>query len=78
MDVADAECVGKGRAFAARRFHRFECLIESGVLALPTSELASAVDGALPPVVQRDPRQIGPITAWVQVRVTGPSSFIYS
>jgi hypothetical protein len=78
MDVAEADCVGEGRALAARRFRRFECLIKSGVLALPTTELASSADDALPAVVQRDPRQVGPFMARVHVRITGPTSFIYS
>ena len=77
IDVADAECAGSGRALAVQRFRRFECLVVSDVLSIPTVELGSAPDDALPPVVQKEPRQLGPIVTWVHVRVTGPSSFTY-
>ena len=77
VDIADADCVGSGRVLAAQRFRRFDCVVTSEVLRIPTTELDSDVDGALPSVVQRDPRLVGPFVMQLHVRVTGTSSFIY-
>jgi hypothetical protein len=77
VEIAGADCVGSGRVLTAQRFRRFDCLVVSEALPIPTTELGSAADDALPPVVQRDPRSVGPFVTWVQVRVTGPSSFTY-
>lgn len=77
VDIADADCVGSGRVLSAQRFRRFDCLVVSDILSIPQAEVGSAPDGALPAVVQREPRQLGPFVTWLQVRVTGTSSFTY-
>jgi hypothetical protein len=77
IDIADADCVGSGRALAAKRFRTFDCMVASDVQSIPTTELGSAVEGDLPSVVRLDPRRVGPFLTWVQVRVTGKSSFTY-
>jgi hypothetical protein len=77
IDIADADCVGAGRALATKRFRRFDCMVASDVQSIPTTELGSAVDGDLPSVVRLEPRRVGPFMTWVQVRVTGKASFAY-
>jgi hypothetical protein len=77
IDIADADCVGSGRALAAKRFRVFDCMVASDVQSIPTTELVSAVDGDLPSVVRLEPRRVGPFMTWVQVRVTGKASFTY-
>lgn len=77
IEIAGAGCTGSGRKYVGPRFRSFNCLITSEVLRVPTTELESAADGALPAVVQREPRLVGPVVTQLHIRVTGKSSFKY-
>jgi hypothetical protein len=77
IDIARADCAGSGREFVAHRFRRFDCFVTSEVLRVPTIELEITGDGGWPPVVEREPRLIGPLLTQLRVRVTGTSSFAY-
>jgi hypothetical protein len=77
IEIAQADCAGAGREFGTHRFRRFDCMVTSEVLRVPTTELESTADGAWPSIVEREPRLVGPYLTQRRVRVTGSSSFAY-
>jgi hypothetical protein len=77
IGIADADCAGSGREVAAHRFRRFVCVVASEVLRVPTTEREITSDGGWPPVVETEPRLVGPFLTQLRVRVTGTSSFAY-
>ena len=76
LRIADADCTGSGRATGSARFRQFHCLATSGVLSIPSAKLDSS-NGAMPSVIEGEPRELGPYLTQLRVRVTGKSSFAY-
>jgi hypothetical protein len=77
IDIAEADCAGSGREFVAHRFRRFDCIVTSEVLRVPTTELETTADGDWPSIVEREPRLVGPFLTQLRARVTGNSSLAY-
>lgn len=77
LDVASANCTGTGRVIQGRRFERFNCLVTSDVLSIPSVEVGSTDDGQLPAVVEGQPRELGPLLTQYRVRATGRSTVQY-
>lgn len=72
LAIGTADCSGSGVAAPGGRFSAFRCSVTSRSLGLPPAQLAE--DGE-PPVDA--PRNVGPIEAELDVRVTGKTSFTY-
>ena len=72
LAINAADCSGSGTATTGRRFSTFRCSVTSESLELPPAQLAE--DGE---PVEAESRNVGPIEAEFDVRVTGTSSFAY-
>ncbi len=73
LEIDAADCSGSGRAATGRRFTGFRCSVTSESLEIPSAELAE--DGRIS--LEGEPRNVGPIDAQLDVRVTGTSSFAF-
>jgi hypothetical protein len=78
LDIKAAQCAGIGRSVERGHFKRFDCMVTSEIFRIPTTELGASGDDGLPTVVEREPRDIGPLLTQVRVRVTGKSKIAYS
>jgi hypothetical protein len=76
LRIDSVSCLGAGRVGGAR-FRQFDCLVTSGTLRIPSTELQSADGTALPEVVDGESRELGPFSSQLRVRVTGSSTFEY-
>ena len=76
LQVDAAACKGSGKALQGKRFKQFRCSVTSVVLEIPQTELDYG-DRELPVVIESSPRQVGPIEANLEVRVTGKASLAY-
>jgi hypothetical protein len=77
LAIEDAACRGAGKATGGNRFQRFNCHATSEVLHIPSTQLESSTDGALPVVIEGDPRDVGPLMTQFRVRVSGKSAIEY-
>ena len=73
LAIEAVDCSGSGVAATGRRFGTFRCSVTSESLELPPAQLAE--DGE--PPVDAQPRNVGPIEAELDIRVTGTSTFAY-
>ena len=69
LAIRTANCSGSGAVATGGRYSTFRCSVTSESLELPPAQLAE--DG------EEDSRNVGPIEAELDVRVTGTSSFAY-
>ena len=76
LRLEGASCMG-ARRIEGSRFRQFDCLVTSETLRIPSTDL-QVVDGeALPAVVERESRELEPLSSQLRVRVTGSSTFEY-
>jgi hypothetical protein len=73
LTIDTADCTGSGAAAPGRRFSTFRCDVTSESLELPPAQLAENRE----PTVGAQLRNVGPIEAELEVRVTGKTSFAY-
>ena len=75
LAVAAARCGGSGRAVTRGRFGRFRCSVETESLRIPSTAFEATDSGEIIPVGES--RDIGPVHAVLDVRVTGRSTFVF-
>ena len=73
LEIESADCSGSGQPVGARRFSRFRCRVTSESLEIPPTISIESAEIRL----DEAPRTLGPVTAELDVRVTGPSTFTW-
>lgn len=77
LRVSDASCAGAGRAIGPGKFQRFDCLVSSAILSIPSTELDGSSNEAMPAIVEGEARDVGPYFTQLRVRITGKSTLAY-
>ena len=74
LEIEAADCTGSGGSVTPGRFSGFQCRVTSESLEIPPAPVVTE-EGRI--LVEGQPRNVGPIDAQLDVRVTGTSSFAF-